>query len=137
MDEVAVSMVARRVPARAKKQPGLRVGTKITSGQKAQFKHYEKNRVRQKNEGRKMKVARFAQRKGGGVSYISAKDFSDILFKFKRTRISFCADPNQGPPELPRKAANVKCLTTSPMPLLESQSDRSHREKCFRCDPHD
>jgi hypothetical protein len=59
-------MVARRVPARAKKQPGLRVGTKITSGQKAQFKHYEKNRVRQKNEGRKMKVARFAQRRGVG-----------------------------------------------------------------------
>ncbi|MGO8698956.1 MAG: hypothetical protein ACLQVY_14675 [Limisphaerales bacterium] len=66
---------------------GLR---ETTSGQKAQFKHYEKKRVRQKNGGRKMKMARFAQRRGG-ASYISATDFSAILFE--ETRISFCADP--------------------------------------------
>ena len=45
--------------------------------------------------------------------------------------------PNQGPPELPRKAANVKCLTTSKMPLLGSESDWRRREKCLRGDPHD
>jgi hypothetical protein len=46
--------------------PPVRVCAKTTSGQKTQFKHHEKKRVRQKNGGRKMKVSHFAQRRGAG-----------------------------------------------------------------------
>ena len=71
-------------------------------------------------------------KKWGGASYISAKGFCIFLTFSSSSRKPelVCADPNQGPPELPRKAANVKCCL-----CFKAQSDRRRREKCLRGDP--
>jgi hypothetical protein len=57
----------------------------------ARFKHLKGKEIGRKI-GAKIKVASFAQKRGGGgASYISDQDFSDMLFK--KSRISFCVAP--------------------------------------------